>query len=203
MIWLDAHLSPRVARRIQESLVHEARALRDLGLRDAEDVEVYERGNLTQRNGLQVAGTTQSTQYPMFEFAAKDPGEAGNKLAVKLYPALSKDIVPFPSHLLNDAKLFPFYFQMVQLVDTLTGKTNSVLNSFGAQYSRFVSKKGGIDTSSGATVDMAKVLPDQYIDLDIDVASGLGTGYIKTGSLSRTDRIAKYNRLIRIEEKIV
>ena len=44
MIWLDAHLSPRVARWIQESLVHEARALRDLGLRDAEDVEVYERG---------------------------------------------------------------------------------------------------------------------------------------------------------------
>lgn len=143
----------------------------------------YERGNLTQRNGLQVAGTTQSTQYPMFEFAAKDPGEAGNKLAVKLYPALSKDIVPFPSHMLNDGKLFPFYFQMVQLVDTLTGKTNSVLNSFGAQYSRFVSKKGGIDTSSGATVDMSKVLNDQYIDLSIDVASGLGTAYMYDGNI--------------------
>ncbi|EKD90580.1 MAG: hypothetical protein ACD_30C00112G0021 [uncultured bacterium] len=29
---------------------------------------------------------------------------------------------------------------------------------------------------------------------------GLGTGQIKTGSLSRTDRIAKYNELLRIEE---
>jgi enolase len=29
---------------------------------------------------------------------------------------------------------------------------------------------------------------------------GLGTGQIKTGSLSRTDRIAKYNQLLRIEE---
>ena len=32
-----------------------------------------------------------------------------------------------------------------------------------------------------------------------DLAVGLSTGYIKTGSLSRTDRIAKYNRLMKIE----
>ncbi len=31
---------------------------------------------------------------------------------------------------------------------------------------------------------------------------GLGTGQIKTGSVSRTDRIAKYNELLRIEEKL-
>ncbi len=31
---------------------------------------------------------------------------------------------------------------------------------------------------------------------------GLGTGQIKTGSLSRTDRIAKYNELLRIEEQL-
>ncbi len=35
-----------------------------------------------------------------------------------------------------------------------------------------------------------------------DLVVGMNTGYIKTGSLSRTDRIAKYNRLIRIEEKL-
>lgn len=33
-----------------------------------------------------------------------------------------------------------------------------------------------------------------------DLAVGLCTGQIKTGSLSRTDRIAKYNQLLRIEE---
>lgn len=32
------------------------------------------------------------------------------------------------------------------------------------------------------------------------LAVGLGTGQIKTGSLSRTDRVAKYNELLRIEE---
>ena len=35
-----------------------------------------------------------------------------------------------------------------------------------------------------------------------DLAVGLSLGQIKTGSLSRTDRICKYNQLIRIEEEI-
>lgn len=34
------------------------------------------------------------------------------------------------------------------------------------------------------------------------LAVGLGTGQIKTGSLSRTDRVAKYNELIRIDEQL-
>jgi enolase len=34
------------------------------------------------------------------------------------------------------------------------------------------------------------------------VAVALNTGLIKTGSLSRTDRIAKYNQLLRIEEEL-
>lgn len=33
-----------------------------------------------------------------------------------------------------------------------------------------------------------------------DIAVGLGAGQIKSGSLSRTERIAKYNRLLRIEQ---
>jgi enolase len=35
-----------------------------------------------------------------------------------------------------------------------------------------------------------------------DLAVGLNTGQIKTGSASRTDRIAKYNQLLRIEEEL-
>ncbi|OGG50490.1 phosphopyruvate hydratase [Candidatus Kaiserbacteria bacterium RIFCSPHIGHO2_02_FULL_54_11b] len=34
------------------------------------------------------------------------------------------------------------------------------------------------------------------------LAVGLGTGQIKTGSTSRTDRVAKYNELLRIEEQL-
>ncbi|MGV8073740.1 MAG: phosphopyruvate hydratase [Syntrophobacteraceae bacterium] len=35
-----------------------------------------------------------------------------------------------------------------------------------------------------------------------DLAVALGVGQIKTGSLSRTDRVSKYNRLLRIEEEL-
>lgn len=35
-----------------------------------------------------------------------------------------------------------------------------------------------------------------------DLAVGINAGQIKTGSMSRSERIAKYNRLIRIEEKL-
>ena len=35
-----------------------------------------------------------------------------------------------------------------------------------------------------------------------DLAVALNCGQIKTGSASRTDRIAKYNQLIRIEEEL-
>jgi len=35
-----------------------------------------------------------------------------------------------------------------------------------------------------------------------DIAVATNAGQIKTGSLSRSDRIAKYNQLLRIEEEI-
>jgi enolase len=35
-----------------------------------------------------------------------------------------------------------------------------------------------------------------------DIVVATNTGQIKTGSASRTDRIAKYNQLIRIEEEL-
>ncbi len=41
MIWLDAHISPRLSLWIRENLGHEAEALRDLGLRDAEDESIF------------------------------------------------------------------------------------------------------------------------------------------------------------------
>ena len=36
-----------------------------------------------------------------------------------------------------------------------------------------------------------------------DLVVGLETGQIKTGSMSRSDRIAKYNQLMRIEDELV
>jgi predicted nuclease of predicted toxin-antitoxin system len=40
-IWVDAHLSPAIATWITSTFEIEAIALRDLGLRDAEDVDIF------------------------------------------------------------------------------------------------------------------------------------------------------------------
>lgn len=42
MIWVDAHLSPALARWISAELQYPAQPLRDLGLRDAKDLKIFE-----------------------------------------------------------------------------------------------------------------------------------------------------------------
>ena len=41
-IWIDAHLSPAIAAWITDTFEVRAIALRDLGLRDAEDIKIFE-----------------------------------------------------------------------------------------------------------------------------------------------------------------
>ena len=41
MIWVDAHLSPALARWITSEFGHSAKAVRDLGLREADDAEIF------------------------------------------------------------------------------------------------------------------------------------------------------------------
>ena len=49
-------------------------------------------------------------------------------------------------------------------------------------------------------MDSARVwdLPDE----GVDIAVAVGSGQIKTGAPSRSDRVAKYNQLLRIEEEL-
>lgn len=42
-IWVDAHISPGVAAWINETFNYEAKSLRGLGLRDADDFEIFEK----------------------------------------------------------------------------------------------------------------------------------------------------------------
>lgn len=44
IIWIDAQLSPALANWIETTLGIKARALRDVGLRDATDREIFPRG---------------------------------------------------------------------------------------------------------------------------------------------------------------
>ncbi len=74
----------------------------------------------------------------------------------------------------------------VNQIGTLTETIEAVSMATANKYSSVMSHR------SGETAD--------YTIADLAVA--LNTGQIKTGSASRSDRIAKYNRLLRIEEQL-
>ncbi len=74
----------------------------------------------------------------------------------------------------------------VNQIGTLTETIRAVRLAHAHQYTAVMSHR------SGETEDTTIA----------DLAVALATGQIKTGSTSRTDRIAKYNRLLRIEEAL-
>lgn len=135
----------------------------------------YEPGILPMRNGIQSDGATQSTQYPIFEIAGDHAGDFGKKLATRFYAALQTDQYPFPSNFLNDTKVYPYYFQMLRTVDTVSGKTAVMLNGYGSQFSRFSSKRNAIDPTSGLTVDFTKVVTEQYLETLYNGSTGVGS----------------------------
>jgi enolase len=74
----------------------------------------------------------------------------------------------------------------VNQIGTLTETLEAMKMAAGAGYTAMVSHRSG-ETE------------DTFI---ADLAVATGAGQIKTGSASRTDRIAKYNQLLRIEEDL-
>lgn len=71
-------------------------------------------------------------------------------------------------------------------IGTVTETINAIKMAHNAGWTTVVSHRSG-ETE------------DTFI---ADLSVGLNTGQIKTGSMSRTDRIAKYNQLLRIEEQL-
>ncbi len=71
-------------------------------------------------------------------------------------------------------------------IGTLTETLDAIEMAMRAGYTSVVSHR------SGETEDTTIA----------DLAVAMNTGQIKTGSLSRTDRVVKYNRLLRIEEEL-
>jgi enolase len=74
----------------------------------------------------------------------------------------------------------------VNQIGTLTETLDAVEMAKRGNYTAIISHR------SGETEDTSIA----------DIVVGLNTGQIKTGSLSRTDRVAKYNQLLRIEEEL-
>ena len=74
----------------------------------------------------------------------------------------------------------------VNQIGTLTETFEAVQMAQKAGYAAIISHR------SGETEDT----------IIADIAVGLNAGQIKTGSISRTDRVAKYNQLLRIEDEL-
>ena len=74
----------------------------------------------------------------------------------------------------------------VNQIGTLTETFEAVQMAQKAGYAAIISHR------SGETEDT----------IIADIAVGLNAGQIKTGSMSRTDRVAKYNQLLRIEDEL-
>ena len=74
----------------------------------------------------------------------------------------------------------------VNQIGTLTETFDAMATAFKAGYTCIASHRSG-ETE------------DAFI---ADLAVATNAGQIKTGSASRTDRIAKYNQLLRIEEEL-
>ncbi len=71
-------------------------------------------------------------------------------------------------------------------IGTVTETLDAVRMAASAQYATIISHRSG--ETEDATI--------------ADLAVGTGAGQIKTGSASRTDRVCKYNQLLRIEEEL-
>ena len=74
----------------------------------------------------------------------------------------------------------------VNQIGTLTETFDAIEMAKKAGYTAIISHRSG--ESEDTTI--------------ADIAVGTNAGQIKTGSLSRTDRIAKYNQLMRIEDEL-
>jgi len=85
-----------------------------------------------------------------------------------------------------DQKIANSILIKVNQIGTLTETLAAIDLAHKASYTAVVSHR------SGETEDTTIA----------DLAVAKGTGQIKTGSLSRSDRIAKYNRLMKIEEEL-
>jgi len=74
------------------------------------------------------------------------------------------------------------------------------INQIGTLTETFAAIKMAKDAGYTAVISHRSGETEDVVIADIAVATG--AGQIKTGSLSRTDRIAKYNQLLRIEEAL-
>ena len=132
-------------------------------------------------------------KYPIISIedgCAEDDWEGWKMLTQRLgkkIQLVGDDLFVTNSHRLQkgiDEKIANAILIKLNQIGTLTETIDVILQAKTAGYNQIISHR------SGETEDTTIA----------HLAVGLETGQIKTGSLSRTDRVAKYNELLRIEE---
>src|SRR5260221_606104 len=147
--------------------------------------------------GAHAANTVDSQEFMVVPIGA-DTFPDGLRIGVEVFHALKKVLAKrglstavgdeggFAPDLPNDEAALEVIMAAIQAAGYEAGKDVAIELARGNGYGAVISH------SSGET-------EDTFI---ADLAVGTGVGQIKTGSASRTDRVAKYNQLLRIAEEL-
>lgn len=125
-------------------------------------LHAYRAGKQTQRKGVQSENGKQSTQYPLFEFAARWAGDAGNRVFQRLW-ALNNKEPGFPDYLLNTSKQYPYQFSLGELMSELTGETTIKPSRMASTSVTFTMKEGGVNSMTSAVTDGTTQIHEEYI----------------------------------------
>ncbi len=171
---------------------------------DVASSEFYNNGRYTSNKGTSLDKSTDEMiehyasllqDYPIVSIEdglSEDDWEGWQKLTQQLGAQcqwVGDDLFVTNPHILRkgiDEKLANSILIKVNQIGTITETLQTIAIAKEAGYTNVISHRSG-ETE------------DTFI---ADLAVGTHAGQIKTGSLSRSDRVAKYNQLLRIEEQL-
>lgn len=106
-------------------------------------------------------GNAQSQRYPIFEFMSSNIGDYGNNCGFRLWPLNKQTQLNYPARMIQEKRVFPFYFQAIRRTSALTTPkvVSTVMND---QTVMFVAKQDVIEPTTDQEVFMGKLLPDSY-----------------------------------------
>lgn len=106
------------------------------------------------------AGGT-SQRYPIFEFMSSNIGEYGNNCGFRLWALNKKTQLNYPARMMQEKRVFPFYFQAIRRTNALTTPkvVSTVMND---QTVMFVAKQEIVEPTTDQEVFMGTLLPSSY-----------------------------------------
>lgn len=117
---------------------------------------------------------TQSTQYPIFEFSARDVGSYGNNVGIRIWSQVKGPLETFPDHLLDVAKTYPINFAVVNVEDKNSGVIDIKRNNLGSANIQGVLQLNAVNPATKGNADLGRMLSTSYENVSAELSSGLG-----------------------------